>query len=548
MGKIYGNQTQPDVQSDDDDVHNHTYVTVHSESFTERDFNNFLNCLDTLRESKKRRSRDKVIRNYCVQVPYIDNSMCCDDDNSQRSMLGNSFEKKCDEMKNNISQMFTYFDEDVELNYDDFETAEAERLSDAQNKIKNKQMSSELNAKNSKTPEDFREKFLRNRRRIKEMSDRSMNGNDTKPIIRGVVKKPHITNQLKKNQIDQIMNEFNRVKINYYSKDNFVEFTNIDYAYCDSDVESIRSECIGKLNKQILSKFEIPEIDDAKRKSLLDTEIVPKNSVRDKISMFSKMDMLIKPIDNGILMKCSSAPDELLSEKKFQHELPPPIESEMMQRKFLDSKIKNMKSNIKNQNKCFIKDINNSIRSEELDQTTVNEKFHEKVAMDALERIVSFVKLNDIDLLMALEYIMNGFNMSLLHTISNLMHDEAFTLNGRKINSLNVQTCPSIEHFNKAFNSAQHTYDMDRIELQSIPGAHEIQMQLHVNATNATTNEMDKMEINVIFIAQYETADGNDTKLQPPTTDSGNVAAKSFFIYFTSLFEVFYIFRGKGIF
>ncbi len=47
-------------EDNDNNEHESTFVTVHVDSFSEKDFTNFLNCLDTIRESsKKRKKREK---------------------------------------------------------------------------------------------------------------------------------------------------------------------------------------------------------------------------------------------------------------------------------------------------------------------------------------------------------------------------------------------------------------------------------------------------------------------------------------------------------
>lgn len=490
---------------DDDNDHEKTYVTVHADSFNEKDFNNLLNCLDKIHESEnKRRSGGKVIKNYCVQVPYIDNSMLKDDDDDDDG-AGKDFDRTCDEMKNNISQMFSYFDEDVQLNYDDYDKLD-------------KWPCDAKRDKRHKPSESFREKFLRNRRKIKELGEAQ--AGDSKPKICGLIKKPNApatpTNSLNKNQVDKIMNEFNRVKINYYSKDNFVEFTNIDYFYCDSDRESVRSEKVGKLRRNVLTKFE-QEIRDKGRKSpSSDTEVVPKNSVRDKISMFSKLDMIIQPCD-GTLTKTSTAPAIMTNTQQ--------------------TFIKNSSSANKNQNKCFIKDINNSLlhQVKKDDEPSPNQDGDDSKSSDCsndlLEKIASYAKLNDANLLMKLERIVNKFRMSLLHTIDSLMNDDAFTLVGRRMRHLSVETRPSLERFNETFDGERIDASMKNAEL-SVVGSNRIQLQILVDIVNRATMEKDRVKINVIFMAQYET----DGCVVPPA-DADDVK-NTFFIFFMSLFEV----------
>lgn len=482
MEMAKGNESHLDdyslYESEEND-HEKTYVTVHADSFNEQDFNNFLNCLDKIHESEsKRKAYGKMIKNYCVQVPYIDNSILKDDDDDDEP--GGHFDRTCDEMKQNISQMFSYFDEDVHLNYDDdFEVAKASK--------------SRKDKKDRKPnpSESFRESFLRNRQKIKELQDV-----DTRPVIRGVIKKPNAPNtSLNKNQVDKIMNEFNRVKINYYSKDNYVEFTNIDYFYCDSDLESLRSEKVGKLKSKVLSKFEAAEANDIGRKSPLSgTEVVPKNSVRDKIDMFTKMDLKL----DGTLQKSSTAPSIMTRSASI---------------------IKNTSAANKNQNKCYIKDINNSLRQTE-------------EPLELLEKISSYAQLNDVELLMKLERVVNKFDMSLLHTLDGLMRDDAFALAGSRMLHLNVATCPSIERFNETFDGEKIDTTMENVEL-SVVEANEIQLQMQVNVANRATMQKERVDINVIFMAQYET----DARMVPPPSSAG-VVRNSFFVYFTSLFEV----------
>jgi hypothetical protein len=518
---------------DEDNDHEKTYVTVHADSFNEKDFDNFLNCLDKIHESEnKRKSKSKVIKNYCVQVPYIDNSIVkndFEDDDDGDGGLADGFERTCDEMKSNISQMFSYFDEDVHLNYDDYDKLESNVIRSTPIKV--------AVDNNKKQSESFREKFLRTRRKIKEMGEAAKDV-DTRPIIRGVIKKSSPSppakiapnKSLNKNQVDKIMNEFNRVKINYYSKDNYVEFTNIDYFYCDSDIESVRSEKIGKLNQNVLSKFEkAPEIDDIGRKSLTtDIEIVPKNSVRDKIDMFSKLDMIFRPHE-GKLMKTSSAP--VMRSKPMK-------ENEKVQRSAptsgrIKSIIKNTSAANKNQNKCFIKDINNSLHEHQVekdDKSTVRKQQDGRKLNDLVNKIVSVTRLNDVNLLMKLERIVNSFNMSLLHTIDGLMSDDAFTLVGNRMSHLNVSTLPSIERFNETFDGEKIESIMENVEL-SVVEANRIQLQMQVNVVNRVTMVTKDVKINVIFMAQYET----DGCLEP---SSIVVVDNVFFIYFTSFFEV----------
>lgn len=475
-----------------------TFVTVHVDSFNEHDFTNFLNCLDTFRESnKKRKNQEKVIKNYCVQVPYIDNSLrLANDDDDVDGELGNvnisnintnepdddKFEKKCDEMKQNISQMFSYFDEDVQLNFDD-EIDQVPKTITTTTAIKNKR----------KTPETY-------------------------PVIRGVVRKRNVPpscpspNILKKNQVDKLMNEFNRVKINYYSKDNYVEFTNVDYFYCDSDIESMQNEKVGKLNHQIFNKFQKPGEDDSElKRKLADVEIVPKNSVRDKISMFSKLDLPLKNNSMMMLTKCNSEPLKLPSQEKAQ-----------IQR---NAMIRNTACANKNQNKCFIKDINNSLIKDEKNLPDCHREL--------LTRIVREGKLVDncSALLMSLEHIVNRFGMSLLFTLNGLLNDNVFSLGGHEMTQLALTTRPSLKKFNQTFDNRKiDECTMKNVEL-SVVDVNQIQLQMHISFINVQTKIERDMKLNVIFMAQYNLN-------QTPSPFVNDATEDSYFIYFTSLFEV----------
>lgn len=469
-----------DYESGDEDEinneHEKTFVTVHVDSFNEQDFTNFLNCLDTIRESnKKRKSREKVIKNYCVQVPYIDNSIRIDDEDDENDFNAineaenDKFEKKCDEMKHNISQMFSYFDEDVQLNLDE---------------IDGPKVCHEL---------------------------------ESRPVIRGVVKKRIATSPsvLNKNQVDKLMNEFNRVKINYYSKDNKVEFTNIDYFYCESDLESIKNEKVGRLDRKVFQKFQTQTSDKEKLKN--DTEIVPKNAVRDKISMFSKMDIPYKAASGGggILTKSISEPITKSS--------PQLTETERMQR---NAMIKNTACANKNKNKCYIKDINSSL-SEEQNLPELYTKL--------LARIIKEGKLlsNCAEMLMDLEYIVNKFGMSLLLTLNGLLSDNAFSLGGQQMTHLALNIHPSLEKFNETFDSNQiDECNMKNVQL-SVVDVNQIQLQMHVTFVNRVTNLLNDLRLNIIFMAQYDNS-SDGVLMSSPSEATEN----SFFIYFTSFFEV----------
>lgn len=490
-----------DYDNSDDEGNNNehekTFVTVHVDSFSEQDFTNFLNCLDTLRESNKKRSnREKVIKNYCVQVPYIDNSLqvdnICegdaeefDDFNGTINEADNDkFEKKCDEMKHNISQMFSYFEEDVQLNLDEIDEIKTPKIS----------------------------------RKI-----------ESRPVIRGVVKKRNAPcpspNLLNKNQVDKLMNEFNRVKINYYSKDNKVEFTDIDYFYCESDLESLQNEKIGKLDTRILEKFQPQdEIDGDKRKLKNDTEIVPKNVVRDKISMFSKMDIPYKAAScghGGMLTKSLSAP---ITKSSFPS--PPQSRQNKMENMQRNVMIKNTACANKNKNKCYIKDINSSLS----DEQNLPELYGKLLA-----RIINEGKLlsNCTETLIVLERIVNKFGMSLLFTLNGLLSDNAFSLGGREMTHLALNICPSLEKFNETFNTNEiDECNLKNVEL-SVVDVNQIQLQLHVDFVNIQTKVFNDVHLNIIFVAQYDNRIDGD--LMPSSSDA---TQNSFFIYFTSFFEV----------
>lgn len=600
MAASSGNQSRFEdsfFYDDDDDEHNKTYVTVNADSYNEQDFTSLLNCLDTIRESEnKRRKSQKTIKNYCVRVPYVDNSVRKDDGD----ISNDDFDRKCDEMKSNISQMFSYFDEDVDLNYDDYDKSTS---SDVKNKspgnVKNKagkimsrgSGTASSKRKSPKRPAErfveaendtpsfegsFREKFLRNRTKIKEMSEVS-GVVDSKPIIRGVIKKPNAPStpntSLNKNQVDKIMNEFNRVKINYYSKENFVEFTDIDYFYCDSsDMESLRSERVGKLQHDVLSKFESQEAsdEDDSRKSISKDDVavvVPRNSVRDKISLFTKWDSAVKPCDSGNVNKSVSAPiikvagkeSEKLQKKSAVTCLKPfdalskklttvpgqvrsasQMNSSNQARSFNQTNsFKNSAAANKNQNKCFIADINNSLRdrqeaaearprkSRSLPTSPQKPKSiidrHRQTKL--LDEMAAYAHPNDIALLTKLEGLVNNLGLSLLHTIDGLLNDDAFNMVGNRFRRLKVETCPSIERFNKTFGGAEIDASVENVDISLFDSKIQLQLQVTVGCREC-------VNINVIFMAQYETGSPS-VPVRSATAD-----AKSYFIYFTSLFEV----------
>lgn len=517
LNQSFGGYSNKDYETDDDNENQleKTFVTVHVDSFNEKDFTNFLNCLDTINESnKKRKNREKVIKNYCIQVPYIDNSIRINDDDVNDDNDYEELDEKCNEMKNNISQMFSYFEEDVQFNFDDIDNLPAVDVA-------------------SKLDKDDTQSKTR-KRSFKKLFEAEKT--DSKPVIRGVVKKPNAPCPspsppvLNKNQVDKIMNEFNRVKINYYSKDNCVEFTNIDYFYCDSDLESTRSyDKVGRLNKRILSKFEREKLEQAcknaeneneKRKLMKGTEIVPKNSVKEKITMFSKLDI---PHAGGFLTKSFSAPtgiSKIMDKSSIDME-----ERNQVNCRRIDGLIKNTSSANKNQNKCFIKDINNSINEKNVHTDKQQESM--------LKKIVNEGKLKDSIILMQLEKIVNQFGMSLLFTINGLMSDNAFTLGGRKMNQLKLNTVPSLEAFNKTFDLKKiNNCTTENVEL-SVVKSNQIQLQMHVKFVDKTTRVTKSMKINVIFMAKYETDGDLSTPIDETTSNSFN-------IYFTSFFEVTY--------
>jgi hypothetical protein len=346
---------------------------------------------------------------------------------------------------------------------------------------------------------------------------------ESRPVIRGVVKKRNAPcpspNILPKNQVDKLMNEFNRVKINYYSKDNKVEFTDIDYFYCESDLESLQNEKIGKLDRTIFRKFQLQDaIDGDKMKLKNDIEIVPKNAVRDKISMFSKMDLPYKASSGGGGMLTKS-----LSEPITMSSSPQPNKMEKMQR---NAMIKNTACANKNKNKCYIKDINNSLS----DEQNLPELYSKLLA-----RIINEGKLLPYctEMLVGLERIVNKFGMSLLFTLNGLLSDNAFSLGGREMAHLALNIHPSLEKFNETFDTNQiDECNMKNVEL-AVVDVNQIQLQMHVDFLNRQTKVQNDVRLNIIFMAQYD--NGADSDLMPSPSDA---TENSFFIYFTSFFEV----------
>lgn len=650
----------------DDNDHEKTYYTVNSESFNDKDFHAFLNCLDNIRETTlKRRSNDRVIKNYCVQIPYIDNSIQL---NESDELNDQEVDEKCDEMRNDISQMFSYFDEEIDLGLMDDKEEEIKaqvQAEDSPIKIitskdlnrldRSRQMKLEVSKSKAieivdEKPEesmdlmddsydDFRAKFIKNRSLIEQFHVPFV---DTKPVIKGFVKKPNVVtpsqsvnNSLNKNQVDKIMNEFNRVKINYYSKDNYVEFTNIDYFYAptESDLSTRESE-VSKLDNSFLPKIQPTIVVNQMQQFEQETPFIPKNCVKDKIDMFSKMDMIIRPISNELLPKkdtkikpiemelmpkkdmvIKSISNDLLPEKDMiiksvSNDLLPekdmPLTTKPMITEFhpkmapvvkekLQSKPNmNISGVNKNQNKCFIKDINNSLLNEseksfneefkvpkvpekylKTDKSvkddsrlpTISEKYltypfdapkktavvEQQTSHETLQHILTYVPLTDTDLLLNLEQIVNQFNVSLLHTINGLIHDQAFTLqtSESKIAKLSIQTQPSIDKFNEQFLNESRLADdgvannqLEFIDLRVIQ-SNAIQLQIHFKAISCATSVMRMMQINVIFTAKFLPTDTTTNEL---IIDNDNEVPEGsdtdvFYIYFTSFFEVhFYIY------
>jgi hypothetical protein len=246
----------------------------------------------------------------------------------------------------------------------------------------------------------------------------------------------------------------------------------------------------------MLPKFMPDKSIDARR---LDTEVVPKNSVRDKIDMFSKLDV---PLSGGYLSKSYSAPAATFGKSQQQ----------------LRGIIKNTSSASKNQNKCFIKDINRSIS----EKTPGHESM--------LKKIVDEGKLEDATMLMDLEKIVNRFDMSLLFTITGLMNDNAFTLGGQKMKFLHLSTQPSIKHFKNTFDGAKiDSCSMASVDM-SVVESNQIQLQMHVQFRETASGETRSKRINVIFMARYD---------EPSMATQINEATKDTFdVFFTSFFEV----------
>jgi hypothetical protein len=176
--------------------------------------------------------------------------------------------------------------------------------------------------------------------------------------------------------------------------------------------------------------------------------------------------------------------------------------------------LKNTSSASKNQNKCFIKDINKSI--------------NEKETM--LAKVMSEGKMDDSTALLQLERIVNYFDMSLLFTINGLMNDNAFTLNGQRMKFLHLHARPSLERFNEVFDGEKiDNCVMESVDL-SVVESNQIQLQMHVKFNEKATNVTRYKRLNVIFMAKYE-RDGAPCDETATTKDT-------FFVYFTSFFEV----------
>lgn len=667
-------------RGNDDNDHEKTYYTVNSESFNDKDFHAFLNCLDNIRETTlKRRTNGRVIKNYCVQIPYIDNSIQL---NESDELNDQEVDEKCDEMRNDISQMFSYFDEEIDLGLmDDKEEEIKEQVQIEDSPIKiitsrelnrlDRSSRMKLEVSKPKTIEnldvdpeesmdlmddsynDFRAKFIKNRSLIEQFHVPFV---DTKPVIKGYVKKPNVVtpsqsvnNSLNKNQVDKIMNEFNRVKINYYSKDNYVEFTNIDYFYAptESDLSTRESE-VSKLDNSFLPKIQPTIVVNQMQQFEQETPFIPKNCVKDKIDMFSKMDMIIRPISNELLPKKDTKTKPIKNDFILKNDttieplkndvmlkkdtMIKPIINDLMLKKDIIKSISNdllpekgmttkpmitelhpklapvvkdkiqSKPNMnisgvnKNQNKCFIKDINNSLLNEteksfneefkvpkvpdkylntqkssndDFKLPTIPEKYltypldaakkvlvEQQTSYETLQHILNCVPLTDTDLLLNLEQIVNQFNVSLLHTINGLIHDQAFTLetSESKIAKLSIQTQPSIDKFNEQFLNESRLADdgvannqLEFIDLRVIQ-SNAIQLQIHFKAISCATSVMRMMQINVIFAAKFLPT---DTKTNELIIDNVNEVPEGsdtdvFYIYFTSFFEVHFYTLGEN--
>lgn len=595
---------------------NKTSYTVHASSFSEQDFGELIDCMEQIRESyyKKKRGRRSAIRNYCVQLPTVDHSQTHD---SSEEQLATQVDEKCEAIRSNISQMFSYFEEDVNIKLDDDEEefrvgghatsganeyVDLKDLNDLSGNAGNfNKIEKEYRKKAPKIPsepvvesyEDFRHKFIRNRSKIKEFHSANM---VTKPIIREMVKKtanvdnvrqPPAPTALNKNQVDKIMNEFNRVKINYYSKDNYVEFTDIDYFYAESDSEN-KEDKLGRLDKAVFTKFEPKNAE-----IMVNRAEVPrvKNSVKDKIELFSKLDVLLLPADK------KSLAHKPVAEKK-----------EKMGNK-------NMSNVSKNQNKCFIKDINKSLMNEvpraqaniieqfekpppipprrpiisigAIKNDVINRKkaqrsfeklnlsfpiyckasaaqtqkptkmkkyqsikalskenqinFTERIkAMLNLKTILSYVKLNNISLMLSLEKIVGRFNVSIMQTIIRLIRDDAFSLKNcptSSIRHLFVHSRPSIAQFFQVLSN--DSLQLEFIDLKTI-NSH-ITLQLHVKNAKNIKGSDDDIKINVIFMAKYQKINAWGETSFDCDVQGGAYDKKTFCIYFTSFFEVFFV-------
>jgi hypothetical protein len=218
---------------------------------------------------------------------------------------------------------------------------------------------------------------------------------------------------------------------------------------------------------------------------------VPRNSVRDKIDMFSRMDMpLVKSTSEPIGM--SRMPHQATSA----------------------ATLRNTSSVHKNQNKCYIKDINASLNLPEFRSQLMKE-------------IVVKGRLENPMTLMQLEKIVNKFGMSLLITVNRLFMDNAFTLGGREMAHLRLHTVPSVAKFNETFEEIDEC-KMNNVQV-SVIDACKIQLQMHTSFVNRATAVSSCATINVIFMAQC-----GDLGTTPCDATTEN----SFFIYFTSVFEV----------
>jgi hypothetical protein len=209
---------------------------------------------------------------------------------------------------------------------------------------------------------------------------------------------------------------------------------------------------------------------------------------------------------------------------------------------------KNITSQSKNLNKCFIKDINESLLGV-LDKSFIEDETLWPLSStwngesELLTSILSYVEESDANLLMNLEEITNRFQMSLVQIINSLMRDDAFILKdsgNSTISKLKIETWPSIEFFNQTYLSDPHQqFDVDSIDLAAIDP--NVTMQLNLRRTDKRTNSVDYMQIDVMFAAKYL----NDARY----SDESVKEKETFSIFITSFFEVFidFIFSCSNI-